>query len=129
MVKLYKQENGVWIIDTGTKMGEHICSFEIVAQIVGSNIYIYRASDRFQLYGGPIAGLHNAAGVSYGTKENLFAQVGDFFVKASSGGEAVLPNADVSFYIDSMHNLILNYPDTATDDYEINADGNLVLIY
>ena len=40
------------------------------------------------MYIGQISDLSDSAGVSYGTKENLFAQVGDFFVKASSDGEA-----------------------------------------
>jgi hypothetical protein len=129
MTKLYKQENGIWILQTSDGRGLELVSYDISSKIVDETIYIYNNSNNAPLYIGKISDLSDSAGISYGTKENLFAQVGDFFVKASSGGEAVLPNADVSLYIDSMHNLILNYPDTATDDYEINADGNLVLIY
>lgn len=129
MTKLYKQENGVWMLQTSDGLGLELVSYEISSKIINETIYIYKNVNNTPLYIGLIKDLCDSSGVSYGTKENLFAQVGDFFVKASSGGEAVLPNADVSFYIDSMHNLILNYPDTATDDYEINADGNLVLIY
>lgn len=129
MTKLYKQENGVWMLQTSDGLGLELVSYEISSKIINETIYIYKNVNNTPLYIGPIKDLCDSSGVSYGTKENLFAQVGDFFVKASSGGEAVLPNADVNFYIDSMHDLILNYPDTATDDYEINADGNLILIY
>ena len=68
--------------------GIELVSYDISSKIVDETIYIYNNSNNVPLYIGQISDLSDSAGVSYGTKENLFAQVGDFFVKASSDGEA-----------------------------------------
>ena len=88
MTKLYKQENGIWILQTSDGRGIELVSYNISSKIVDETIYIYNNSNNAPLYIGLISNLSDSAGVSYGTKENLFAQVGDFFVKASSNGEA-----------------------------------------
>ena len=88
MTKLYKQENGIWILQTSDGGGIELVSYDISSKIVDETIYIYNNSNNVPLYIGQISDLSDSAGVSYGTKENLFAQVGDFFVKASSDGEA-----------------------------------------
>ena len=90
MTKLYKQENGIWILQTSDGRGIELVSYEISSKIVDETIYIYNNSSNAPLYIGLISNLSDSAGVSYGTKENLFAQVGDFFVGASSDGEAFI---------------------------------------
>lgn len=88
MTKLYKQENGIWILQTSDGGGIELVSYDISSKIVDETIYIYNNSNNAPLYIGKISDLSDSAGISYGTKENLFAQIGDFFVKASSNGEA-----------------------------------------
>ena len=88
MTKLYKQENGIWILQTSDGAGIELVSYDISSKIVDETIYIYNNSNNAPLYIGQISDLSDSSGISYGTKENLFAQVGDFFVKASSDGEA-----------------------------------------
>ena len=88
MTKLYKQENGIWILQTSDGGGIELVSYDISSKIVDETIYIYNNSNNAPLYIGLISDLSDSAGVSYGTKENLFAQISDFFVKASSDGEA-----------------------------------------
>ncbi len=90
MTKLYKQENGIWILQTSDGAGIELVSYDISSKIVDETIYIYNNSNNSNLYIGLISNLCDSSGVSYGTKENLFAQVGDFFVKASSDGEAFI---------------------------------------
>ena len=87
MKKLYKQENNVWVLDTAED-GKHIINYEVITQIVGTTLYIKRASDNYPLFADDIANLYDADGVSYADETTLFARVGDFFVKASSDGEA-----------------------------------------
>ena len=89
MTKLYKQENGIWILQTSDGGGIELVSYDISSKIVDETIYIYNNSNNAPLYIGKISNLSDSAGVSYGTKENLFAQIGDFFVNASSNGEAL----------------------------------------
>lgn len=89
MNRLYKQENNVWVLDTVAD-GKHIINYEVITQIVGTTLYIKRASDNHPLFADDIANLYDADGVSYTNETNLFAQVGDFFVKASSNGEAFI---------------------------------------
>lgn len=90
MTKLYKQENGIWILQTSDGRGIELVSYDISSKIVDETIYIYNNSNNAPLYIGLISDLSDSAGVSYGTKENLFAQIGDFFVNASSDGEAFI---------------------------------------
>ena len=88
MTKLYKQENGIWILQTSDGGGIELVSYDISSKIVDETIYIYNNSNNAPLYIGLISNLCDSSGISYGTKENLFTQIGDFFVKASSDGEA-----------------------------------------
>ena len=75
MTKLYKQENGIWILQTSDGRGLELVSYDISSKIVDETIYIYNNSNNVPLYIGLISDLSDSAGVSYGTKENLFAKV------------------------------------------------------
>lgn len=125
MVNFYKEDSSNWRI-SDVIVGKHPC---IICEDEKGNV-VFESSVfpklNFRL---PISEIKDSSGTAYSSFEDLKTRISDFFINASSSGEAVLPNSDVSFYINEEHNLILNYPDTATDDYDINADGNLVFIY
>ena len=40
MTKLYKQENGIWLLQTSDGIGLELVSYEISSKIVGETIYI-----------------------------------------------------------------------------------------
>ena len=41
MTKLYKQENGIWILQTSDGRGIELVSYDISSKIVDETIYIY----------------------------------------------------------------------------------------
>ena len=44
MTKLYKQENGIWILQTSDGAGIELVSYDISSKIVDETIYIYNNS-------------------------------------------------------------------------------------